>query len=129
MRALRVVWDPRSTAGLPSGFTSARGTDVESLGETIPSQCPIHGQRQASPSPDPISWPSRKTASRSRLSGSGADDTGLTPAPRVELPLRTVRLIYFDPRARRYPTLARVRGIDPGWGGPQLLGRKAVLSS
>jgi hypothetical protein len=129
MRALRVVWDPRPTAGLQSGFTSARGTDVESLGETIPSQRLVHHQRHASLSPGPVSWPSKETAPKSRLSRSGADHAGVTPALRVALPVRAIRLSCFGRRACRFSIPVRDHGIEGGPGRPKPSGSDAVLTS
>jgi len=129
MRALRVVWDPRPTAGLPSSFTSALGTDRESLREGIPSQRMVHHQRHALLSPNPVLWPSGAIASKFGLFCPGADNVGATQALRVVRPTRAATLICFDRRACRRPMPVRGPVMLPARATPMPSGSDAVLTS
>ena len=129
MRALRVVWDPRPTVGLPSGFTSALGSDRESLHEGIPSRRMVHYQRHALLSPIPVLWPSGAIASKFRLVGPGADDVGASQCATAARPIRAATLICFDLRACRRPMPVRDPVMLPARAAPRPSGSDAVPTS
>lgn len=129
MRALRVVWDPRPTVGLPSGFTSALGTYRESLHKGIPSRRMVHHQRHALLSTSPVLWPSGASASKSRLFGPGAEDVGASQCPTVARPIRAATLICFDLRACRCPMPVRDPVMQPARAAPMPSGSDAVPTS
>jgi hypothetical protein len=129
MRALRGCWNPRSTAGLPSGFTSTLGHEVESLGGTIPSQGLTHRRRYALSCAGPVSCPWWNTAPKSRLPTPSADHAKVTPAPAEVLAIRAVGLSCLERRAHRRSMAVRDRVILRARGRRSSAGNDAVRNS